>query len=193
LVFTWALLATVEHVVEPHILKHANLGKTLAVPDMLYFFLWFLVGFFAYKEMQTSKRILPFWILPTLLGFLCLACTLSYDRNKFIFITLCFGIALPYIQSCKLRPLNRACGWIAKYSYGIYLLHDPAIWLGFVRFGHLPLVAQAVIFLLATFGGSVLLYQTLEHPMILIGNRASTAMCRPKVHGHVRAALEVTG
>jgi peptidoglycan/LPS O-acetylase OafA/YrhL len=191
LIFSWALLAIVEIVAAPHLAKHSNIGQTFTIPDMLYFFLWFLAGFYAYKEMQTSKRTVPFWVLSALLVFLCLACMLSYDRNKFIFISLCFGIALPFVKSCTLSPLNRTCAWIAKYSYGIYLLHEPSIWLGFVRFGHIPVIAQVSIFLTATFGGSFLLYRALEHPMILVGNRASAAICRNKrpVSLHVAAAI----
>ncbi len=64
-----------------------HLGHIFAIPDMLFYFLWFLAGLYAYKEMQTSKRTLPFWSLPALLVFLCLVCTLSYDRNKFMFIS----------------------------------------------------------------------------------------------------------
>jgi peptidoglycan/LPS O-acetylase OafA/YrhL len=186
LVFSWALLATVEYVIGPHFAKHANLGHILAIPDMLYFFLWFLAGLYAYKEMQTSKRSLPFWVLPVLLGFLCLMCSLSYDRNKFMFMSLCFGLAIPYIQGCQIGTLNRACGWVAKYSYGIYLLHDPAIWLGFVKFGHIAIGARIAIFLLTTFGGSVLLYHAIEHPMILVGNKAAAAISRKRALVRVR-------
>jgi peptidoglycan/LPS O-acetylase OafA/YrhL len=181
LVFAWALLAVVEHVIAPHIAKHGNPGHIFAIPDMLYFFLWFLAGLYAYKEMKTSKRTLPFWVLPALLGFLCLMCSLSYDRNKFMFMSLCLGLAIPYIQGCQIGALNHACGWVAKYSYGIYLLHDPAIWLGFVKFGHIPIAARIIIFLLTTFGGSVLLYHALEHPMILVGNKAAAAISRKHV------------
>lgn len=193
LVFAWAALATVEHVIAPHIAKHGTPGHIFAAPDFLYFFLWFLAGLYAYKEMQTAKRTLPFWTLPALLGFLCLACSLSYDRNKFMFISLCFGLALPYIQSCETEALTRVCGWVAKYSYGIYLLHDPAIWLGFVRFGHAPAVARVSIFLLTTFGGSALLYHALEHPMILVGNKAAAAISRRKVRVSVQHAAAAAG
>jgi peptidoglycan/LPS O-acetylase OafA/YrhL len=188
LLFAWTLLAIVDHLVAPHLAKHGNLGKIVAIPDLLFFFLWFVAGFYAYKDMQSSKRRMPFWSLPALLVFLCLACTLSYDRDKFVFITLCFGVALPFVQGCKLARMNRICAWVAKYSYGIYLLHDPAIWLGFVRLRHTPLAVQVGVFLATTFGGSVLLYHVLEHPMILVGNRASTAMCRPKTHGNTQLA-----
>ena len=193
IVFAWAVLAAVEHVIAPHFAKHGNIGHALAIPDMLYFFLWFLAGLYAYKEMQTSKRNLPFWVLPALLSFLCLVCSLSYDRNKFIFISLCFGLALPYIQGCPFGAMNRGCAWVAKYSYGIYLLHDPAIWLGFVKCVHFPLVARVSIFLLTTFGGSVLLYHAIEHPMILVGNKAAAAISRKTVPVRLHAVAAAAG
>jgi hypothetical protein len=62
-----------------------------------------------------------------------------------------------------------------------------------VRFGHLPFIAQASIFLCTTFGGSVLLYHALEHPMILVGNRASAAICRHRVQGNIQVAPVTTG
>jgi len=188
LIFAWAFLATVNHVLGPRLLKHGSIGHILILPDMLYYFLGFLAGLYAYKEMQTSRRVLPFWALPALLGFLCLVCTLSYDRSKFIFISLCLGLALPHIQECELGALNRICGWVAKYSFGIYLLHDPAIWLGFVRCAHLPVVVRATVFLLTTFGGSVILYHAIEYPMIKLGNKVAAAIGKTKVPAMTQAA-----
>jgi peptidoglycan/LPS O-acetylase OafA/YrhL len=188
LVVSWALLAAAHHVLGPRLLKHENVGHIFALPDMLFYFLWFLAGLYAYKEMQTSRRVLPFWVLPALLGFLCLVCTLSYDRTKFIFISLCLGVALPHIQECGIGALNRTCAWVAKYSFGIYLLHDPAIWLGFVRFAHLPAAVRVSMFLLTTFGGSVLLYHVIEYPMIKLGNQAAATIGRTRVPAMAQAA-----
>jgi peptidoglycan/LPS O-acetylase OafA/YrhL len=188
LVFAWALLATVDHVIAPHIAKHGNLGRFVTIPDLLFYFLLFLAGLYAYKEMQTSPRVLRFWVLPTLLAFVSLVWLFSYSDTKCIFISLCLGLSLPYIQACEIGAVNHVCKWVAKYSYGIYLLHDPAIWLGFVRFGHVPVVARVSIFLLATFGGSALVYHVLEHPMILVGNKAAALISRKKVLVKVQAA-----
>jgi peptidoglycan/LPS O-acetylase OafA/YrhL len=178
LVFSWSVLAAVQFVIAPHLAKHATLGCAFAIPEMSYYFLWFLSGVYAYKEMQSSRPTLPFWTLPALVAFSCLLCSLSYDRNKFLFLNLCFGLALPHIRYCQMGLLNGLCAWVAKYSYGIYLLHDPAIWLGFVHFRYFPLPVRVSIFLLTTFGGSVLLYHLVEHPMILIGNRLAAAISR---------------
>jgi len=194
LIFAWAFLAAVNHVLGPRLLKHANVGHTFSLPDMLFYFLWFIAGLYAYKEMQTSRRVVPFWVLPVLLGFLCLVCTLSYDRTKFIFISLCLGLALPHIQECEITAVNRICEWVAKYSFGIYLLHDPAIWLGFIRFAHLPAIVRVGIFLLTTFGGSAVLYHIIEYPMIKLGNHVAAAIGRTKapVKAQVAAACGVS-
>jgi peptidoglycan/LPS O-acetylase OafA/YrhL len=193
LLFVWAVLVTVDHVVAPRIAKHGKLGQIIAIPDMLYFFLWFLAGVIAYKQMQTSERRLPFWTLPALLAFLSLACLLSYDRNKFIFIALCLGLALPHIQDCKILGLNRVCAWVAKYSFGIYLLHAPAIWLGFVRMRHIPWAAQAGIFLLTAFGGSYVLYHAIEHPMIVRGNKLAAVFSRKNIPARIAPLAVAAG
>ncbi len=193
LVFAWALLAAVDHVIAPHIAKHGNLGAFITIPDMLFYFLLFLAGLYAYKEMQTSRRVVQFWALPTLLAIVCIVWSLSYDNTKCLFISLCLGLALPYIQSCRAWMVNRISGWVAKYSYGIYLLHHPAIWLAFVRFGHIPMIARVSIFLLATFGGSVLIYHALEHPMILIGNRAAAAISRRSSPVQIKVKAAIAG
>jgi peptidoglycan/LPS O-acetylase OafA/YrhL len=193
LIFAWALLAAVDHAIAPHIAKRGNVGSFATIPDLLFFFLLFLAGLYAYKEMQTSRRVLSFWALPVLLAFACIVWLLSYDNTKCIFISLCLGLALPYIQSCKVGTVNHFCGWVAKYSYGIYLLHDPAIWLGFVRSAHFPIMVRVSIFLSATFGGSVLIYHVLEHPMILIGNKAAAAISRKKLPAKAQASAAMVG
>jgi peptidoglycan/LPS O-acetylase OafA/YrhL len=176
LVFAWAVLAAIDVVVGPRLANRGHAWQVVVIPDLLFYFLLFLAGLISYKQMKTSRRVLPFWTLPMLLGFLCFLWFLSYEKIKPIFTTLSLGLALPYIQESPIRVLNRLCAWVAKYSYGIYLLHDPAIWLAFVRIAHLPLVVRISVFLLFTFGGSVLLYHAIEHPMILVGNKAAAAM-----------------
>lgn len=193
IIFAWTILAAMDQILAPRIAKYGYIGRTVTIPDLLFYFLLFLAGVFAYKEMQTSRRVLPFWFLPALLGFTCIVWLLSYDNVKCIFISLSLGLALPYIQSCEIGTLNNFCSWIAKYSYGIYLLHDPAIWLAFVQLGHLPIVLRIGTFMLATFGGSVLFYHALEHPMILIGNKAATAISRKKLPAKVQPSAAMAG
>jgi peptidoglycan/LPS O-acetylase OafA/YrhL len=193
ILFAWAILAAVDQLIAPRLAKHGYVGSSVVIPDLLFYFLLFLAGLCAYKEMQTSRRLLHFWLLPALLAFMCVAWLLSYDNIKCIFLSLSLGLALPHIQSCEISALKRICGWVAKYSYGIYLLHDPAIWLGFVRLGNLPIMVRFSAFMLATFGGSILIYHALEHPMILIGNKAAVAISRKKIPAKVRVAAAIAG
>jgi peptidoglycan/LPS O-acetylase OafA/YrhL len=194
MVFAWSLLAMVDHVITPHFVKHANLGHFVTVPDFLSYSLLFGAGLYAFKEMQTSRRMVPFWALPALITIVCLMWCLSYgDTTKCVFVTFCLGLALPYIKGCSSTALNRVCGWVAKYSYGIYLLHFPAIWLAFVRCGHLPMVEKICIFVLATLGTSVVAYHVIEHPMIVIGNRVAAAISKNEARPKGQAAAATAG
>jgi peptidoglycan/LPS O-acetylase OafA/YrhL len=193
LLFAWAILAAVDQLIAPRLAQHGYAGNFVIIPDLLFYFVLFIAGLCAYKEMQTSHPVLPFWLLPAILAFMCVAWLLSYDNTKCIFLSLSLGLALPHIQGCEISTLKRICGWVAKYSYGIYLLHDPAIWLGFVRLGHLPIVVRVSTFLLVTFGGSVLIYHALEHPMILIGNNVAAAISRKRIPANVQTAPVIAG
>jgi peptidoglycan/LPS O-acetylase OafA/YrhL len=187
LIFAWALLALLDTVIAPHFLKYANLGSLVVIPDMLFYLLMFMAGLCAYKEMQASRRQVAFWALPALLATIGVVWCLSDGQTKCILGSFCFGSALPSIEGCPVAWLNHACAWVAKYSFGIYLLHDPAIWVAFVRFHHVPVAARVVIFLGITFGASVLVYHLVEHPMIRVGNRVAAAIggtgtpAKPKV------------
>lgn len=189
MVFAWALLATVDHVITPHFVKHVNLGHALTIPDFLSYGLLFAAGLYAFKEMQTARRVVPFWALPVLITVVSIVWCLSYgDTTKCVLVTFCLGLALPYIKASKNSTQTRVCGWVAKYSYGIYLLHFPAIWLAFVHFSYLRMVAQVSIFVFATLGGSVLAYHAIELPMILIGNDLAGRLSCNKVTLKAQAA-----
>jgi peptidoglycan/LPS O-acetylase OafA/YrhL len=170
---TWVCLLAVHNVLAPHFEKHSTFG-VLVIPDMLFYALIFTGGLYAYKEMRASQGILPDWALGALLAGIVVLWMLSYDKEKFILLSFAFATVLPYIRMIRYPKLNRATAWIAKYSYGIYLLHDPAIWMAFVKGNHLPLAARICAFLAIVFGGSVLLYHAIEHPMILVGNKLAS-------------------
>jgi peptidoglycan/LPS O-acetylase OafA/YrhL len=67
----------------------------------------------------------------------------------------------------------------ARYSYGIYLLHYFAIWLGFSAARHLDFRLQIAIFISTLMGLSILLYHAVEAPMIALGVRASGRIKSP--------------
>jgi peptidoglycan/LPS O-acetylase OafA/YrhL len=181
LIWGWTVLAAVDTAFAPHLMKYAKLGRVLVVPDMLFFFLLFLAGLCAFKEMPATHPELPFWVLPTLLPAICVLWLFSRGQwTMWLLLSLGLGLTVPHIRRCRIQSLGRFSGWIAKYSYGIYLLHSPAIWLGFIRLSHLGLVVRIGTFLLTTLGGSVLLYHVLEHPMIVVGNKLAAVIARKK-------------
>jgi peptidoglycan/LPS O-acetylase OafA/YrhL len=58
---------------------------------------------------------------------------------------------------------------VAKYSYGIYLFHYPALWLAFDRLGWLGTPLSTALYVLTTIATSVTLYHLVEDPMIEFG------------------------
>jgi peptidoglycan/LPS O-acetylase OafA/YrhL len=71
------------------------------------------------------------------------------------------------------NPLTRVAQGIARYSYGIYLLHYMAIWIGFVVCRSLNVGVQIAIFAAVLVSLSVLLYHTVEAPLIAAGINVS--------------------
>ena len=87
-------------------------------------------------------------------------------------ICLAVGVAIPFFRQSSWTGLNRCSHVIAKYSYGIYLFHVIALWLGFYAMV-LPIVWGAV----AAAGSLVALsfagYHLIERPMMRLGARVA--------------------
>lgn len=82
---------------------------------------------------------------------------------------LVIALAIPVVRELAPGPIARGGKLIAKYSYGIYLLHMPALAIGLVTLRHAPLavqwlVAAAGIVLLPVIG-----YHLIEEPGIRAG------------------------
>jgi peptidoglycan/LPS O-acetylase OafA/YrhL len=74
--------------------------------------------------------------------------------------------------------VTRTAHWIAKYSYGIYLVHVPLLWLWMVPLGSVPAVVRWAGWLVSTGMLSVALFKIVEHPMITLGNRVAMRLNR---------------
>ncbi len=83
-------------------------------------------------------------------------------------------------QVCILR----SAAFIAKYSYGIYLVHTPLMWLVFIRLRSGFPVIQIGVFLLLVAGCSILLYHFVEQPIIRLGATLSKPRVRFGVQRH---------
>jgi peptidoglycan/LPS O-acetylase OafA/YrhL len=64
---------------------------------------------------------------------------------------------------------------IAKYSYGLYLMHTPALWLVFNVWGLRNPYLAGPLWLAVTGAASVIAFHVLEEPMIQYGKRWAAA------------------
>jgi peptidoglycan/LPS O-acetylase OafA/YrhL len=88
-------------------------------------------------------------------------------------ICLVVGVAIPTFAQSTNVAFNRATHAIAKYSYGIYLFHLPALWLAFYALPLESRLAQALIALVTLATLAIGGYHLIEAPLIRRGARAS--------------------
>jgi peptidoglycan/LPS O-acetylase OafA/YrhL len=135
----------------------------------------FLPGIVAYK-LWRRPRVLPGYLWPVFL-LLCWAAFVLFSGNEPIQTGwfICFGIGLGACLFRELREnfLARLVRRIARYSYGIYLLHYFAMWLGFVICRSLNAALQIAIFTATIVTLPVILYHCVEAPFIAAGVKFS--------------------
>jgi peptidoglycan/LPS O-acetylase OafA/YrhL len=140
----------------------------------------FLPGIVAYK-LWGRPRFFPASCWPIFLALCCatflwLSGSQPVETGWFICFTIGLGVCL--FREMRENPLTRLSKRIARYSYGIYLLHYFAIWLGFVVCRRLNVGLQIAIFGAVLVSLSALLYHTVEAPLIAAGVRASEKLMR---------------
>ena len=135
----------------------------------------FLPGIPAFK-LWRQPRVLPGFLWPVFL-LLCCAAFVLFSGSQPIQTGwfICFGIGLGACLFRELRKsfLTRLARTIARYSYGIYLLHYFAMWLGFVVCGSLNAGLQIAIFVATLATLSVILYYSVEACFTAAGVKVS--------------------
>ena len=135
----------------------------------------FLPGIVAYK-LWRRPRVLPGFLWP---AFLLLSCAtfVLFSGNQPVQTGwfICFGIGL---GACFFRELpesflTRLTRRVARYSYGIYLLHYFAMWLGFVVCKSLNVGVQTSIFIATLASLSIFFHHTVEAPLTAAGVKLS--------------------
>jgi peptidoglycan/LPS O-acetylase OafA/YrhL len=91
---------------------------------------------------------------------------------------LTLGLFIPLFHDSTLSIVNYAANRIARYSYGIYLSHYIALWVGFTVLGNLPEPCQWAIALALVAVMSVGAYHLLEKPAIDFGARLTGSKAR---------------
>jgi peptidoglycan/LPS O-acetylase OafA/YrhL len=92
---------------------------------------------------------------------------------------IALGAAIPWVHNMTLSPITHAAAIVAKYSYGIYLVHGPAFWYAFMYHKDLPRAVQWPLWLLLTAAISALAYHLIEAPCIRLGVRLASGRRAP--------------
>ncbi len=122
--------------------------------DMLFFTPCFLSGVLAYALLRRRRRPapLPSWLWLALLPInLMVGSLLAVQSNSDLWeskrwmqwsFCLVLGLSIPLIREMQPSWFSHGAKTIAKYSYGIYLFHVPALWIGFVVLGSAPALVR---------------------------------------------------
>jgi peptidoglycan/LPS O-acetylase OafA/YrhL len=136
----------------------------------------FLSGVLAYSIIRrsVSRRIAPqLWFVA--FGALLAAFSVvgSHYENVVAQWTFCvaIGLTLPFAADSSASWVTSVAHVLAKYSYGIYLLHLPMLWIALVVFREAPLMAQWLIFAALMIAGPWIAYHLIERPGIWLGQR----------------------
>lgn len=153
-------------------LEHGHMNLAAYVPC-------FLAGVscYALRERITpllSGRWWPLVVLGAVATY-CVAHTVSEPLIYWYGWLYCIGIAtlIPLFGDCQLQWLNRAAKLVATYSYGIYLLHVPALHLVFSQLPSRSLALKLLLFVALTATLSIVAYHAIEAPMIRLARRGA--------------------
>jgi peptidoglycan/LPS O-acetylase OafA/YrhL len=144
---------------------------------------------------QLGRIVVPRLHYALWVPFLCLTIAIWYlvwqaDPKVFghasralISYALCsvVGLSFNFFKDMPNGIFASVCFVIAKYSYGIYLLHVPAMYLAFVVLSHLPAAIQwlALCILMAVLPW--LACRFVEEPMISVGRLLGARVTRESV------------
>lgn len=135
------------------------------------------VGFMRYRERW------PAWTFAVLIAALAGSFIALPSRPMGWTCSLALGVLLPCFRQTASRVLQAIGHTIAKYSYGIYLLHMWGIAIAF-HYLHLPnLAAKLAVELLSTAVLSVAGYHLIERPLIDFGGRVAKRVANVRQGG----------
>jgi peptidoglycan/LPS O-acetylase OafA/YrhL len=94
---------------------------------------------------------------------------------------LLLGLAINAFHNSANKPVNFAAQRIAQYSYGIYLIHVPVLYLVFMVLGITNLALGSFLLVGITMVASIITYHFIEFPFIEMGRKLSSRPPRKTV------------
>ncbi len=99
------------------------------------------------------------------------------------------GLAAPQFRETSLQWLRKLPHVIAQYSYGIYLLHAPLMWVAFRKLKMLAMGLRWAIFIVLITTLCLAAYHWIESPLLKLGGRLAKGF-EPRTR--LRAAAAAT-
>lgn len=135
----------------------------------------FISGVIAYHILRRCITWrLAAWTWPCVIAFIALSFALTLPTAERPDLgwwpCLLLGLAIPFVTEMRASPWTRTAHIVAKYSYGIYLVHVPLLWVWLRLIPDVSLWARWTGFAVSCMIVPVLLYRTIEEPMIRFGN-----------------------
>jgi len=157
------------------------------------FFPCFMGGVLAFAT-YTRRPILParLWIpaIGLFWWFLTAITRILPPINEWL-LCLILGFSIPLFRQMKKGYVSKGAALVARYSYAIYLSHQPLLWLCF-RKTSTPRAIQWAGFAIISVLLPALLYHVVEAPMIRVGKTLSGYIAQSAgmdpVHGNRRDA-----
>ena len=131
----------------------------------------FLPGVIAYRAagLSRSSPTWPAFWWPIMLMAMGVLYTVTQPYEHGWILCLITGLTANRFREIRLGWLRRAAHLLAKYSYGIYLTHVIALWLGLELLGGFSPALRWTIFAVTLVAIPFLLYHTVEAPMTRFG------------------------
>jgi peptidoglycan/LPS O-acetylase OafA/YrhL len=132
---------------------------------------YFLPGVMAYVGFSRWKPVLPAWLLLVALPILWAAFWYRPNFHRGWYFCLAIGLGLPLFRQLKSPALLGPSRVIARYSYGIYLLHPLAIAIGFYVLRYQAAWVQWSALVVSVVALPLAAYHLVELPLIRLGSR----------------------
>ena len=155
----------------------ALLWRTNPVPGLwrftvVFYVPCFLSGVLAFSLLRTRVWKASSYLWPAML--LALVALWLGSPSKFWRdweFTIAVGLFIPAFLDLRTSWFTRAAHTLCTYSYGVYLLHIPAIWFAVRVAGKRPVVVQGIVFIVVLVPLVYAAYQFIERPCIQFGKR----------------------
>jgi peptidoglycan/LPS O-acetylase OafA/YrhL len=135
-----------------------------------------MAGVMPYISRESGARKLPFIGWPIMLLLVTYLYLREPTPQRGWVWCLVVGVSVPYFAEMTHNWLRKVCHLIARYSYGVYLVHVICIWLAFVELAELPLAVRWLVFVIIVALFPIILYHSVEAPMISLGRRITDRM-----------------